>query len=44
MLLDLLGAPDPYFYSFFKQTEQWYARLSAIEEKLDRAGLFERYL
>ena len=44
ILLDLLGAPDPNFYSFFKETEQWYARLISAEDKLDRAGLFERYL
>ena len=42
MLLDLLGAPDPQFYSFFQQTARWYNRLSATEEKLDKAGLFER--
>lgn len=23
VLLDLLGAPDPVFYSFFKDTERW---------------------
>lgn len=24
VLLDLIGTPDPTFYSFFKDTERWY--------------------
>lgn len=43
MLLDLLGSPDPTFYSFFKETENWYARLVQTEEKLDNLSLLERY-
>lgn len=43
MLLDLLGAPDPTFYSFFRETERWYARLVNAEEKLDNQSLLERY-
>lgn len=43
MLLDLLGAPDPAFYSYFKNTEQWYSRLITAEEMLEKAGHFDRY-
>lgn len=42
-LLDLLGAPDPIFYSFFRDTEGWYARLVSTEERLDNGKLLERY-
>lgn len=34
VLLDLIGAADPKFYSFFKDTEHWYARLMGAEQKL----------
>lgn len=34
ILLDLLGAPDPIFYSYFRDTEKWYSLLVRIEEKL----------
>lgn len=44
MLLDLLGAPDPTFYSFFRNTESWYARFLNIEERLSDAGLMEQYV
>ncbi|XP_055840133.1 glutaminyl-peptide cyclotransferase isoform X2 [Episyrphus balteatus] len=43
MLLDLLGAPDPKFYSCFQNTENWYAKLTIIEDRLSEAGLMERY-
>lgn len=43
VLLDLLGSPDPTFYSFFKSTESWYARLVQTEEKLDNQSLLQRY-
>ncbi|CRK93428.1 CLUMA_CG006964, isoform A [Clunio marinus] len=43
VLLDLLGSPDPTFYSFFKETENWYARMASTEEKLDNQNLLERY-
>lgn len=43
VLLDLLGSPDPTFYSFFKETEKLYARLLITEERLDNASLLERY-
>lgn len=43
MLLDLLGAPDPKFYSCFQNTEDWYTKLAIIENRLSEAGLMERY-
>ena len=43
VLLDLLGSPDPTFYSFFKDTERWYARLALTEEKLDDQDFLQRY-
>lgn len=43
VLLDLLGSPDPTFYSFFKDTESWYARLLQTEEKLDDQSFLQRY-
>lgn len=43
VLLDLLGAPDPSFYSFFKNTENWYIQLLKAEEKLDNGRFLERY-
>lgn len=43
VLLDLLGAPDPTFYSFFQNTEQWFSRLVQTEEKLDNASLLQRH-
>ncbi|XP_039485577.1 glutaminyl-peptide cyclotransferase isoform X2 [Drosophila santomea] len=43
VLLDLLGAPDPAFYSFFENTESWYMRLQSVETRLARFQLLERY-
>ncbi|XP_058815820.1 glutaminyl-peptide cyclotransferase [Topomyia yanbarensis] len=43
VLLDLLGTPDPNFYSYFQNTESWYAQLLSVEERLDRAGHMDRY-
>lgn len=43
VLLDLLGTPDPTFYSFFRETENWYARMVQTEEKLDNQSLLHRY-
>lgn len=43
ILLDLLGAPDPQFYSFFKNTENWYRAMVLSEERLASAGYLERY-
>ncbi|XP_016974890.1 glutaminyl-peptide cyclotransferase isoform X1 [Drosophila rhopaloa] len=43
VLLDLLGAPDPAFYSFFENTESWYMRLQSVEARLAKLELLERY-
>ncbi|XP_016955583.1 glutaminyl-peptide cyclotransferase isoform X2 [Drosophila biarmipes] len=43
VLLDLLGAPDPSFYSFFQNTESWYMRLLSVETRLAKMELLERY-
>lgn len=43
VLLDLLGAPDPTFYSFFEATESWYQRLVDTEIRLDDADLMQKY-
>ncbi|XP_046405043.1 glutaminyl-peptide cyclotransferase-like [Ischnura elegans] len=38
VLLDLLGAPNPSFYSFFSDTQKWYNHLSSAEKRLRRLG------
>lgn len=43
MLLDLLGSPDPTFYSLNPETLTWYQRLSDIEDYLSDADLMSRY-
>ncbi|XP_055595335.1 glutaminyl-peptide cyclotransferase [Uranotaenia lowii] len=43
VLLDLIGVPDPSFYSYFKNTENWYVQLVNSEERLDQAGHLDRY-
>jgi len=43
VLLDLLGAPDPTFYNFFKNTEDWYVHLHNAEKRLADLGHMERY-
>lgn len=43
VLLDLLGAPDPQFYSFFKETDTSYTHLVDIEARLVKANLLEKY-
>lgn len=43
MLLDLLGAPDPKFYSCFQNTEGWYSKLAIIEDRLSEKGLMDRH-
>ncbi|PNF26930.1 Glutaminyl-peptide cyclotransferase [Cryptotermes secundus] len=43
VLLDLLGAPDPVFYSYFKETENWYRRMMAAERSLARLGQLVQY-
>ncbi|KAF5287507.1 hypothetical protein FQA39_LY04135 [Lamprigera yunnana] len=39
VLLDLLGAPKPRIYNFFKDTENWYKRMSHAEKRLAKLGL-----
>ena len=39
VLLDLLGAPKPSFYSYFPDTDAYYARLVLLERELNAAGL-----
>ncbi|XP_011557757.3 glutaminyl-peptide cyclotransferase [Plutella xylostella] len=43
VLLDLLGTPDPVFYSYFQATEKWYLRLATAEQTLARLGLLGGY-
>lgn len=43
VLLDLLGAPDPVFFSYFPQTENWYRLLCDAEDNLSKLGLLEQY-
>lgn len=39
VLLDLLGARKPAFYSYFPDTDVYYARMLTIEQELNNAGL-----
>lgn len=39
VLLDLLGAAKPSFFSYFPDTDPYYARMMAIEKELNNAGL-----
>lgn len=43
ILLDLLGAPDPKFYNYFRNTEKWYSLLSNIEERLGDMSQLRQY-
>ncbi|XP_006738566.2 glutaminyl-peptide cyclotransferase-like protein [Leptonychotes weddellii] len=43
MLLDLLGAPNPNFYSHFPHTARWFHRLRAIEKRLHRMNLLQSH-
>nr|ANG83451.1 iso glutaminyl cyclase [Biston betularia] len=43
VLLDLLGAPDPVFFSYFPSTEKWYVRLAASEQRLAELDQLEGY-
>lgn len=43
VLLDLLGTPDPKFYSYFPETEKWYIRLAMAEERLAELGQLRQY-
>lgn len=42
MLLDLIGAPNPKFYSYFTDTERWFLRLVNIEDSLSEMGELRR--
>ncbi|XP_069787078.1 glutaminyl-peptide cyclotransferase [Narcine bancroftii] len=39
VLLDLLGAPNPRFPSYFPNTARWHRRLQLIERRLHRLGV-----
>lgn len=43
VLLDLLGAPDPIFYSLNPESLKWYSRLGKTEDRLSGANLLRRY-
>ncbi|KAL0840937.1 hypothetical protein ABMA28_014733 [Loxostege sticticalis] len=43
VLLDLLGAPDPVFYSYFRSTEKWYVRIASAEQRLAELDQLENY-
>ncbi|OWK15660.1 QPCTL, partial [Cervus elaphus hippelaphus] len=43
MLLDLLGAPNPTFYSHFPRTARWFHRLRSIEKRLHRLNLLQSH-
>uniref|UniRef100_A0A2K5MF03 glutaminyl-peptide cyclotransferase n=1 Tax=Cercocebus atys TaxID=9531 RepID=A0A2K5MF03_CERAT len=43
MLLDLLGAPNPTFYSHFPRTVRWFHRLRSIEKRLHRLNLLQSH-
>lgn len=42
VLLDLLGMPDPQFYSFFRNTDAWHLQLYDIEQRLSALEMIER--
>lgn len=42
VLLDLLGMPDPHFYSLQTSTESWYARFVDVEQRLAHLDLVQR--
>uniref|UniRef100_A0AAG5DFP6 Glutaminyl-peptide cyclotransferase n=1 Tax=Anopheles atroparvus TaxID=41427 RepID=A0AAG5DFP6_ANOAO len=43
VLLDLLGTPEPNFYSYFQETENWYVHLLSAERRLNELGHLENY-
>lgn len=43
VLLDLLGAPDPTFYSYFRNTNNWHRLMIQAENTLSEMGLLQRY-
>lgn len=42
VLLDLLGMPDPQFFSLFRNTDRWYAHMADCEHRLAELDLIER--
>ncbi|KAK7083103.1 hypothetical protein SK128_001511 [Halocaridina rubra] len=42
VLLDLLGTRDCQFFSYFPNTESWYARLVSYEQRLNDLGLLNK--
>ncbi|XP_036992688.2 glutaminyl-peptide cyclotransferase-like protein isoform X2 [Artibeus jamaicensis] len=43
VLLDLLGAPHPTFYSHFPHSARWFHRLKSIEKRLHRLNLLQSH-
>ncbi|XP_049756892.1 glutaminyl-peptide cyclotransferase-like protein isoform X2 [Elephas maximus indicus] len=43
VLLDLLGAPHPTFYSHFPRTARWFHRLRSIEKRLHRLNMLQSH-
>ena len=43
VLLDLLGARQPNFYSYFQNTFKWYSILSMAEDQLASEKLLQEY-
>ncbi|KAL1769086.1 glutaminyl-peptide cyclotransferase [Sigmodon hispidus] len=43
VLLDLLGAPGPIFFSHFPRTARWFQRLRSIEKRLHRLNLLQSH-
>ncbi|XP_046660872.1 glutaminyl-peptide cyclotransferase-like [Homalodisca vitripennis] len=42
VLLDLLGAPRPTFFSYFKKTNKWYLQMVSAERRLTDLGLLKK--
>lgn len=43
VLLDLLGLPDPTFYSFFGETEHWHSHMINVEQRIAQTGQMPNY-
>lgn len=43
VLLDLLGAPNPNFYNYFKNTEFWYKQMGLAEQILANNKMLKDY-
>lgn len=42
VLLDLIGTPNPRFYSYYPPTQKWYKQLVSIESRLTAQGLLHQ--